>query len=413
MLKSKKYKFLFLLFSFYLNANNKSWTFLTYIAGDNDLNKFINANIEQMKLGANDNVNVLAFVNTKNNNKKIARKLLITKDNIIPQGPDLYNLDSGKKEAVIKAIDWALENYKSDRFILVLWDHGSGPLNKILQSYDYLQDDNIEFSIQEEKGICYDYTTGSYLTDHDLMEICQYTKNKSGKKLDILACDACLMANIEIAYAIKDSVNYLVSSQEVVAGFGYNYNLILQNLKDQDLNAQEFAKKIVLAYKEAYKNLNNYYTLSAINLENIDKLIENLDNLSKTLIYYLENKKNYKIDKVITFAGFTNKNIRFDEPDYIDLYNFYFNLDHYINISNLEISDVKKIRKLTQEGMALIKDAVVENVSGSKYNLVQGISIYLSDKIHHSYNKLYWTEKTLWTSFLNSYIKAKNKTLYN
>lgn len=389
------------------NHDHKSWTFLTYIAGDNDLNTFIKANLASMQAGANDNVNVLAFVNTRLNGNKLAQKFLIKKDVVIQDGPSLYNLDSGVKSSVIQAIDWALENYKSDKFALVFWDHGSGPLNKILQSFDQYFDNHISIDLDEGRGICYDYTTGHFLNDRDLFDICSYAKNKMNKKIDIVAFDACLMANIEIAYAIKDFASYMVASQESVPGTGYNYQLILNNLNEKDLNSFDFARAIVLAYKEAYKNFNHYYTMSALDLEKVDRLTKNLNKISKLLISYLESQQNHKVDKAITFAGFTNKNIRFDEPGYIDLYNFYFNLAHYVNMMNLNTANTIKLKKVLKKGLSLIKNAVVENVSGPKFALVQGLSIYLSNSIHSSYNKIYWSEKTRWLAFLNSYIKAK------
>lgn len=392
------------------NVNHKSWTFLTYIAGDNDLNKFINADISQMQTGANENTNVLAFVNTRANEKKVAQKLVITKDNIYQDGPDLPNLDSGIKESVIKAIDWAIENYPSDKLVLNFWDHGSGPLNKILQSIDIDENEHIDINfINEGRGVCYDYTTGNFLKDQDLFYICNYAKNKIGKKIDIVAFDACLMANIEIAYVIKDSASLLVSSQESIPGTGYNYTLVLNNLKENDLDPKQLAKNMVLNYQEAYKDLNNYYTLSAIDLEKINPLIKNINKVSKILTSYLETQKNHRVDKAVTFAGFTNKNIRFDEPGYIDLYNFYFNLLHYVNIMNLDNTSTIKIKKILSKGLNLIKSAVIENVAGPKFALVQGISIYLPTRIHHSYNQLYWSEETKWLTFLNTYIKARKQ----
>ncbi len=413
LIKFQKYISLILLYlvssTNIYSDNHKNWTILTYIAGDSDLNKFIDDDLLQMQQGANNNTNVLAFVNKKINEVKIAQKLVITNDNITNDGPDLINLDSGTKESVMIAINWAIENYPSDKFALILWDHGSGPLNKILQSFDISITDNIDININDEKGICYDYTTGNFLNDRDLAYICKQTKEKINKNIDIVAFDACLMANIEIAYAIKDSACYLVSSQESVPTSGFNYKLILDSLNKKNLTAQELAKNMVLTYKETYKDLNNYYTMSAVDLDKIEELTKNINKISVLLSKYLENQKNHRVDKAITFAAFTNKNIRFNEPDYIDIYNFYFNLANYINIMNLNTADTIQIKKALLSGQSLIKSAVIENTSGSKFALVQGLSIYLPTKIHNSYNTLYWATETCWKTFLNTYIRNQKQ----
>ena len=61
------------------------------------------------------------------------------------------------------------------------------------------------------------------MTDSDLKHAFDILVNQylGGKKVDIIAFDACLMADIEIAYALQPYANYQVSSQQMVPGPGY------------------------------------------------------------------------------------------------------------------------------------------------------------------------------------------------
>ena len=87
----------------------------------------------------------------------------------------------------------------------------------------------IKSSICEHRGVCYDDSTGNYLTDLKYKRAFDIIVNqyRAGKKIDIIAFDACLMADIEVAYTLQPYADYLVSSQETVPGPGFNYADIL------------------------------------------------------------------------------------------------------------------------------------------------------------------------------------------
>ena len=102
-------------------------------------------------------------------------------------------------------IAWSAEKYPAKKYALVLWDHGGGSKNGIF--IDELFDNDI----------MYLYELGMALRD-------------SGVQLDTVLFDACLMANFETAYIIKDYAKYMVASEEVVAGQGTAIGRWLQEL---------------------------------------------------------------------------------------------------------------------------------------------------------------------------------------
>ncbi len=404
MKKFYSYAFLAILItSFSITAK---WTVLTYIAGDNSLSDFVKYDIAEMQAGTNENVNTLAFVCTSNNGyNKDAKKLIITKDKIMQDGPSIPNLDSGIASSVIQAANWAIDkDPTADKFCIIFWNHGSGPLNR--KKYNA---DKTDFEI--ERGICYDDTTGHYLNDYDLKLVMKNISDKLGKKVDIIAFDACLMAGIELAFTVQEYANYYVASQELEPGTGYKYDSFLK-LTRNNTNATEFAYNMVNSYDEHYKNGTEEYTLSALNLNYVNLLANNINNVSDLLTAALNSRDNYHYSRIINkAAAYNDQSIRFSEADYIDLYSFYRNL--YFELSADPKNPFKnKVSLELLTGMILIQNSVLNNKTSKNFGDIRGISIYLpQNKIEVSYPKLYWSHSTSWTKFLQTYFAVRSKAL--
>jgi len=102
-------------------------------------------------------------------------------------------------------IRWSAENYPAEKYMLVLWDHGTGAL----------------------EGLCIDE-----LFDGDTLHLDELKTALAdgGVHFETVLFDACLMANLETACAIKDSANWMIASEELVAGKGTAMNAWLQQL---------------------------------------------------------------------------------------------------------------------------------------------------------------------------------------
>ena len=89
---------------------------------------------------------------------------------------------------------WARENYPSDRYMLVFWDHGGGLCSGYGQDYINKRKDN-------------EY--GTILINEIVDAIRQ-----SGMKFDLIGFDACLMQDAEIAMALEPYADYYLASEE-------------------------------------------------------------------------------------------------------------------------------------------------------------------------------------------------------
>ncbi len=406
---------------------------MIYMAADNDLRPFAARNIQQMaNIGSNQNITIVVHLDIRiSGNKKITRRYLIEKDQVLhidPYNPLTQQMDSGNPTTLISFCEWAIKSYAANEYDLILWNHGTGilepPHGKIINPMDlfvfnpstHLFDldrsvgfmDIIDHADQQYRGVCWDDSTGNYLSNRKmeiaLQTICQ--NYLGGKKFGIIGFDACLMSMIEVSSFIKKYAHVMVSSEEVELGMGWKYDEVLFPFLNNKLDTFSFARHIVAAYDKTYQTITNDYTLSAINLDSIDLLEQNIDQVSRLLIDALDKQKNI-FNPIIKESKNRLLCTHFDEPTYIDLHHFYKNLAANIRktAANNNSSVKNNLLIKLNEGMQLIEQLVIANTTGKNLKNAQGIAIYFPDRgIHSSYQEAVFLASNSWGSLLMRYL---------
>lgn len=423
-------------FEIYTQSEN-SWTVLVVMAARNDLLRFADRNIEQMKrVGSNENLTILIHLDIRlPNGQAVTRRYVVNHGHLKQIGPDTL-MDSGSPETLIDACRWAHESYPAKNFCLVLWNHGTGDLEpnvgKTVNSAKFFNynpitrlielDRSIEFidhlnliaeDCQPKRGICFDEITRNYLTNHQvgvaLDFVCQ--KYRNGKKIDVLYCDACLMGALGFHYSIKNSVTYSVGSEEVVLATGGPYTAILAPLAQQSLDPKTFACHIVEAFDRTYSKITRDYTQAALNLMVIDPLYTEINHLAQLLIEGLREQRNRSVTIAIKRSSNKNACTSFEEPTYKDLYHFLSNLlseSFRIELINQKTNAYKdSLKQCINKCRSLITEIVVANARGSNLKNASGISIYLPEgHIHPSYPNTDFAQNNAWLQFLNAYVRS-------
>jgi hypothetical protein len=138
------------------------------------------------------------------------------------------------------------------------------------------------------------------------------------KKVDILSADACLMATVEVADTAKAvGADWLVGSEEVEPGTGWNYSDLLSRMGklfkgSNSVSADKMAKAIVDSYAAGPKD---NVTLSATKLSELDGLNGKLDSFSDALL-----KAGGLQNKALRTAY--EQTLRFEDADQMDLGDF-------------------------------------------------------------------------------------------
>ena len=133
-------------------------------------------------------------------------------------------------------LEWGFQNYSSDKYGLILWNHG-GAMGGCC--FDEREDDD------------------SLMADEVYNAV---TNAKSSKgitdKLEWITYDACLMAVQDVAEYNSYNFNYMLSSQESEGGYGYDYDAWLPTLyNDPSISGADLLPVIGHTFIEEEKTL--------------------------------------------------------------------------------------------------------------------------------------------------------------
>jgi len=223
-------------------------------------------------------------------------------------------------------------------------------------------------------GIVDDYHQHGWLQLNDLDEAL------SGSKFNIIAFDACLMAQIEVLYEIKDHANYFVASEMTAHADGLAYDKFLPILMtNPDLSPLEYAKKIAETYR--------YETMSAIEASKVQPLMTSLKNLAKELREgYSDANEEYReaVHSVVDTTRRTDAN-----KPYMDIGDF------ALKILNEEDVLDGKIRESALEVNRTLHEAVVENnVNIFETSLSTGKKEKVESPGFHGLTMFFWKDST-------------------
>ena len=170
----------------------------------------------------------------------------------------------GEPDALSDYMNWVCQNYSTDRYALVLWNHGGGP--------------NVGYGCDEN----FYYDT---LTLSEMSEALKNSPFNEENKLEWVSFDACLMASIEVAEVFSPYANYLIASQESEPGFGHDYSY-LSCLNDGNATGDIVGKEVADTYMAYYNALVGQdprfecdVTMSCMDLSQIETVKTAMDTL--------------------------------------------------------------------------------------------------------------------------------------
>ena len=420
-------------------VTEKEWTIMVYMAADNDLKPFTPKSLrEMMKVGSNEKINIIAQLHTHNQGRKVATRYYVEPGIATPikQLNTDQNKDSGLAGTLEQFCAETIAAYPAKHYALIIWNHGTGPLipdeSLSIHTADLFEPKakwhkpsalpplQLNITTTITRGICFDDSTGHYITDVDLASILENIRNNllGGQKIDIVGLDACIMSSIEEAWAIRKQADIMIASQESEAGTGWNYQAILEPLSTQNYGPIELANHIVKMYQKAYPRpvYGRFYTLSATDLSQIDELAHGLERISLILLELLDQDHNGQIAQALKISRNRYLCTHFDEPDYIDLGNFLDNLRKSIGkvqASPNNLHHLKSLREELQQALKILKKAVFANVQHKDKHKTTGLSIYFPEhSMHPSYTNTVFAKSCNWSALMDAYLACARNNLY-
>lgn len=387
------------------------WTFMVFIAGDNDLEGAGYNDIEEMKrVGSNANLNIV--VQFDNMREEVVRRYYI-KPGVAEVVQTLPETNTGDPQVLSDFISWAMTNYPAEHYLVDVWNHGTG-WEDVPENYNY---DNLRgggkpnkeklrssifFSTikkvhedeDNQRAIAIDVSARDFLDNQEL----QKALATVGRPIDVVGFDACLMNMLEVAYQLKGQAHYLVGSEELEPGPGWAYNKVLSILANApDTSPRALAQQMVQKYAEAYKGTRKV-TQSALDAAQLTAVAEAVDCLGGALKKHLDDV--YRSLPVIRtqVQGFDNIN-------YVDL----FDLAELMK-KDCSVPDVKNAAERVAALVAEDTDnrLVIENFHSEDIKFAHGISIYFPTQRDHfapNYRQLdFIKDYPQWREFLETYV---------
>lgn len=340
-----------------------------YVAASTDINEMINSDADF------ENINILIYTGgaKKWHNEDIPSDknaiFKVTEEGL--EKLEEYDIaDMGDPESLTFFLDYGYENFKAGSYSLILWDHGGGPI------YGYGLDE---------------YNKTNALSLLELKKALAKSEFSADNKLEFIGFDACLMSTAEIAFVLSDYADYMIASQEVEPGDGWDYKFLSEIKKGT--STYDMGKIIVDYYSDYYSNKlsGKGISLSLLKLNKIDSFEQKLDALfedvdDNLIIDFSTISRSRSISK--TF-GKTSAN----GYDLVDLYDF---------VEHLPDTYYEKVTSLK----SAIEDLVVYQKTDLMYT--NGISIYFPydnkeqiEQIMYLYDNFRFAES--YTEFISNF----------
>ncbi len=393
-----------------IQCNGKAkWTVMVYMAGDNNLDGAALRDIKEMaQVGSTKDVNVLVQLDRLEDKK--TRRFLITKGGGYERDclETFGETNTGDPMVLEDFLTWSTERYPADRYFLILWNHGGGwwedgrsraaalksPGARSRASLFHYSTNATGHSTH--RSICYDDTSGGDALDNsELKNVLANVCAATGKKIDILGMDACLMTMVEVAWQLRDSVEILVGSEIEEPNDGWPYAEILQFLTAKPKSKTHIvAKEVVKQYVASYRDQGETVTQSAINMSATEEIIRALIPLAAELLSDLDGNR-----KLIQWAW--ERAPKFYDDNYLDLYAF---------ARKLRSKDRGRIREKADAIIAVLKTGktkalLCQSKLGKEVAGTKGLSIYFpADSINPAYRRLDFATDSQWAVFLERYL---------
>jgi len=364
----------------------KDWTVMVFINGKNNLEGDGLADLNEMeRIGSTRGVNVVVELGQMSTNR-LAR-YYVTRDTDTARISSRVlgtaaAVDMGDPASVKDFVLWAERRYPARKFLLILWDHGSG----------WLKGNPVQ-PASDAKGISDDWTTGHNIDTPQLGRLVRDIE-AAGGRVDLLAMDACLMQVAEVAYEMKDTrVSHIAASEEIEPGSGYPYDRWLRPLvRNPGMGAAQLGTTIARTYLAAAPDgfQGTGLTYSVVEVAKMRDLAVKMDALARAAM---------AADDKAAVLRARAEATRYSLADNKDLRRFSQLLMQYS-----EKAEVKAAAAEVERMLAVGQGPVVfSGVSARRTTLSHGLAAYIPENANdiNGYSELKLSADTQWDEFVN------------
>lgn len=337
-------------------AEQDSYTILVYMNGSDletegqaattDLNEMLAAN-------KSNDVNVVIqtggtaqWHHSAGISNKVNQRWTINSRNKLQLVENVDNRSIGDYTNLRDFVQWGVENYPAEKFVLLFWNHGGGAVGGFGVDELHPEDSGLTLDeIQLALGEAYEHTESMF---------------------EMIGFDACLMATVETATILAPYANYFVASEQIEPGHGWDYTPVLRKLSANPyMTGKELGKTIADSYL-AHSGGADMITLSVTDLTKVDTLNSYISKFPTVLNPYIEKEDNFNM----MMRARANAQ-EYEGTGMVDL-------GDYINqVKSTATTLSPAVEQLLHNIQVAINEAVVYKVASPTYKRAQGLSIYM------------------------------------
>lgn len=409
-------------------VRNSKWTFMVYLAGDNNLQEYGTIDLEEMKtVGSSPDLSLVAQFDCMAD--QTTRRYHLTANHTLDGDcvAALPETNTGDPQVLVDFITWACTTYPADHYALILWNHGAGWKDEDIYrvARDGALADEIPrgqvralssgrvgralFSTTVEqmaveatkRAILFDDSAADFLDNIEMKRALQQAAPAFNGRLDLLGFDACLMSMIEVHYQLRDTCQVVVGSQEVEPGDGWPYDEVLSRLAaDPTMTPEALGRAVVDAYvgwyQKTYPSLD--VTQSAVSLSRIEPVAAATTDLADVLRQSLAATQTLGL----LFQALRSAQ-SFTDRDYVDVAHFCGLLAESDEEGTIGAPARTIVERLAGDSSPVIAEAH----HGTMVEDAAGLSIYLPTRVLSPlYSGLDFAQQHHWDDFLADFVQS-------
>lgn len=393
-------------------AKRNAWTVMIYLSGEKSLSAAMITGLKEMyRVGVARNFNIVVQLNPDDGYPRrfaIPAAHHAAGGQTNPHDRDGRLGDSGHEVAVAKrprpnGIDLhhsrlnraVLEDFiiscigenESQHYLLILSGHGSGVVGRTA----------------EQDGF-----SPSAIKTLDLCKMLRSVRKRTGRKIDVLGMDSCLMGMCEISWELRNSADYLVSAEGFTPETGWPYHRLLEMFNNTRNPApKDVACSIVSAYLRYYADYvlaGRSVDLAASYLPETRRLHFAVEQLAARLVLKLRDPA---VRDAVVLSHWRAQSYKFEQ--YVDVWDFCDLLREVCEDDGIREACAEVIDSISDPVNGVVKKSIY---SGPAVQHSHGISIYFPwSEVAPAYSQFDFAKSSGWYGFLQKYCEVTRREM--
>jgi hypothetical protein len=402
-----------------IDLSNVTHVVIELFGGDNNLNAYVIEDLQEMAAGNRGSFGVIALSDFADGEAKV---MALTPGGGLHVVESLGEIDTGDPETLASFLARSLVTAKKvPHKAIGFWDHGSGVFDEDDPNETYLErrlravprhrrsrsvparrlfvSPSKLAAEPRLRAMLHDDTNGGVLTNyeaHGVLNAAFSRAGMEGKKVDLIFSDTCLNGMIEVLEQFKEFAEVVVGSEDLEPGDGWDYTEWFGLMSDSPpADAVQWGRQAIQGFEAGYTNRPDQFpcTLAAFRTDN--QLTEAMKGLVEVLTPHASQGMNWLKLAVLDSQSFARR-------DTFDIRDFAEKLKTTATADDVKASCDQIIAAF--DGSRVHSAAlgpIVQNSHGLAF--WYPTSNYSFDSVKETYAKLFFDQRTGWSTYLTKY----------